>query len=81
MSKTAKQFLGEIGTMKGDVETAIFKQLRARGSNMTIVNGTVVEVHEGATVRSIYVGGKSALHQPLETLVDILSSMESESGE
>ena len=62
MSKTAKQFLGDLGTMKGDVEVAIFKQLRARGVNKANYGGTIVEV--GTNIH-----GARTVEEPSLTLI------------
>ena len=79
MSKTAKQFLGDLGTMKGDVEVAIFKQLRARGVNKANFGGTIIEVGTNTHgARTVFVNNVSAAECSLESLVDILDRMEQE---
>ena len=81
MSKTARQFLGELGTMKGDVEVAIFKRLRDRGVTSTECNGTLIEVKSSAEtnqVRAVFIDGTPAMRCHVERLVDVLEDLERE---
>ena len=77
MNKTSKQFLGDLGTLKGDVEVAIFKQLRDRSVSKTEVSGTVVAIDtDDRGFKTVFVNSVPAQKCSLEELIDILEQLE-----
>ena len=75
---TSKQYMSRLGELLGDVEVALYKHIRARGAKGTFlaVGDSKLDVRSGNHQREVYLNGKHVLQYPVETLINVLSTIE-----